>query len=75
MSQNKYIIEITPPALIGPSNMTENISIPGHLCSYCQGNGFHWSEICRERTKISCPVCKGSGRLDVTVNIEWKPAK
>ena len=43
------------------------------VCTYCQGNGYHWQENCyRERYKQGCPICKGSGRLDAAVVIEWK---
>nr|DAY20412.1 MAG TPA: DnaJ-like protein [Caudoviricetes sp.] len=53
--------------------MGERFLSRGHVCSYCQGNGYHWQENCyRERYKQGCPVCKGSGRLDAVVTIEWK---
>nr|DAE14020.1 MAG TPA: DnaJ-like protein [Myoviridae sp. ctYzH9] len=53
--------------------MTEVLESRGHACSYCQGNGYFWQEnVYRERYKQECPICKGSGRLDAVVTIEWK---
>lgn len=75
MSIKSDIIKVTPPAFVGDGNMKETITSNGHLCGYCRGNGFFWSEILRERVKTDCPVCKGSGRLNAVVTIKWKPAK
>ena len=53
--------------------MTESLESRGHSCPYCQGNGFHWQEDeYQERHKKECPICKGSGRLNAVVTIEWK---
>ena len=60
---------------IGEGNQKESISGKGNRCSYCHGNGFFWGEEQRERVKADCPVCKGSGKLDAVITIEWKPAK
>jgi hypothetical protein len=29
----------------------------------------------QERYKKECPMCKGSGRLDAVVKVEWKASK
>nr|DAF08533.1 MAG TPA: protein of unknown function (DUF5351) [Caudoviricetes sp.] len=53
--------------------MEEHFLSRGHVCTYCQGNGYHWQENCyRERYKQECCICKGSGKLDAVVTIEWK---
>lgn len=75
MSKNNQVITISPPMFIGEGNQKESISSKGHRCSYCHGNGFFWGEEQRERVKVDCPVCKGSGKLDAVITIEWKPAK
>lgn len=75
MSIKNDIIKITPPVLIVFGNTKETITSNGHLCGYCHGNGFFWGEQQRERVKKDCPVCKGSGKLDAVITIEWKPSK
>ena len=73
MSKKKRIIEITPGLMSPGGSMKECFLSRGHVCTYCQGNGYHWQENCyRERYMQGCPVCKGSGRLDAVVTIEWK---
>ena len=53
--------------------MAEHIESLGHTCPYCQGNGYHWQENgWQERYKQECPICKGSGRIDAVVTIEWR---
>ena len=67
------MIEIAPERMSPGGRMTNKIESRGHSCPYCQGNGFFWQEnVYRERYKQECPVCKGSGRLDAVVTIEWK---
>lgn len=60
---------------MGVGNMKETIISNGHLCGYCHGNGFFWSEELRERVKTPCPVCNGSGKLDAVITVDWKPSK
>ena len=69
MSKNNQVITISPPMFIGEGNQKESISSKGHRCSYCHGNGFFWGEEQRERVKVDCPVCKGSGKLDAVITI------
>lgn len=75
MSKNKQFISITPPIFVNESGGMESLNSPGHKCSLCRGNGWSWGEEERERVKITCPACKGSGKLDAIITIEWKPAK
>ena len=76
MSKEKRMIEIVPGLMSPGGSMKECFLSCGHVCSYCQGNGYHWQENCyRERYKQGCPVCKGSGRLDAVINVEWKASK
>lgn len=74
MSEYNHVIRITPPLLIGPGNKQETILSPGHMCTFCHGNGSFWSEMGHtgEGKKI-CPVCNGSGELYATIRIEWNP--
>lgn len=75
MSKNKQFISVTPPMFLNEGGGIESLTSPGHKCSYCHGNGCSWREEERETVKIDCPVCKGSGKLDAIITIEWKPAK
>lgn len=73
MSKEKRTIEITPGLMSPGGRMTEVLESRGHACSYCQGNGYFWQEnVYRERYKQECCICKGSGKLDAVVTIEWK---
>ncbi len=73
MSKEKRTIEIAPGLMSPGGRMGERFLSRGHVCTYCQGNGYFWQENCyRERYKQGCPVCRGSGRLDAVVTIEWK---
>jgi len=76
MSKERRMIEITPGRMSPGGRMTEHLESRGHKCQYCQGNGFFWQEDeFRERYKDPCPVCKGSGKLDAKITIEWKSSK
>ena len=73
MSKERRIIEITPGKLSPGGRMTEVIESKGFKCPYCQGNGYHWQEDeYQERYKKECPICKGSGKLDAVIEVEWK---
>lgn len=76
MSKNNQTILIQPPMFIMEGNRKESISTTGHRCSYCGGNGWFWKEDnIGESMKEDCPVCKGSGKLDAVITIEWKASK
>ena len=73
MSKERRIIEIAPGTMSPGGRMTDRIESRGHRCPYCQGNGYHWQEDeWQERYKQECPICKGSGRLDAVITVEWK---
>ena len=73
MSKEKRTIEIAPRLISPGGRMTEVLESCGHVCTYCQGNGYFWQEnVYRERYKQECCICKGSGKLDAVVTIEWK---
>lgn len=80
MSKRKEIIILAAPEGLSPSRSRdgqvaarEMFCSPGHVCTYCKGNGWFWSEDEQgESTKEDCPVCKGSGELDAVVTVEWK---
>lgn len=81
MSKRKEVVELRSPEYINPKSgegvqAREVFCSPGHVCSYCKGNGWFWGEDERgESVKVDCPVCKGSGELDAVVSVEWKPSK
>ena len=68
MSIEKRIIEISS----GRGN--ERIISPSHTCGYCKGNGFFRNDFMIEIPRIPCPVCKGGGKLDAIITIDWQPA-
>lgn len=73
MSVSGNFINISPPDFVRGKNQKEVINSTGHRCSYCHGNGFLWSEMERgDPIKAECPICKGSGKLDAEITIEWK---
>jgi len=75
MSKNKQFISVTPPMFLNEGGQKESLLSRGHKCSYCHGNGWFWGEERRESVKVDCPVCKGSGKLDAVITIEWNPSK
>ncbi|EFZ36971.1 hypothetical protein HMPREF0663_11884 [Hoylesella oralis ATCC 33269] len=77
MSKERRIIEIEPRLLISGGRMSEQVESNGHKCQYCQGNGYLWQvdDPWQERYKMECPICKGSGKLDAVVTIEWKASE
>ena len=73
MSKERRMIEIMPGLMSPGGRMVDRIESRGHSCPYCQGNGYHWQEdVWGERYKQECPICKGSGKLDAVIIIEWK---
>lgn len=67
------MIEINPGCMSPGGRRTERVLSRGHKCPYCQGNGYFWQEDdWDERYKKECPICKGSGKLDAVITIEWK---
>lgn len=41
-----------------------------------QGNGYHWQEDeWQDRYKKECPICKGSGKLDAVIKVEWQTSE
>lgn len=76
MSKERRIIEIAPGRMSPGGRMVGRIESRGHICPYCQGNGYHWQEDnWQERYKLKCPICEGSGKLDAVINVEWKASK
>lgn len=74
MSKNKHFISINPPMFLNVEGCKESLCSYGHKCNQCNGNGWFWGDKSGEREKVPCHVCKGSGALDATITIEWKPA-
>ena len=59
-SRNNSIIVISPPMFLEYNNK-EQITIMNHQCSSCHGAG--------------CDICKGTGKLDAVITIEWEAHK
>lgn len=73
MNKEKRMIEINPGCMSPGGRRTERVLSRGHKCPYCQGNGYFWQEDdWDERYKKECPICKGCGKLDAVITIEWK---
>lgn len=76
MSKEKRFIEISPGLMSPGGRMTDQVESQGHICPYCQGNGYRWQEDdWQERYKQECPICEGSGKLDAVIIVEWKASK
>lgn len=66
------MVVLTPPRM---KATLERLVSEGHTCGYCHGNGFFWGlDEYGENEKTPCPMCKGSGRLDAVITVEWKAA-
>lgn len=79
MSKKETILILSSPYGIQPrgarcagAEFREVFRSAGHVCGYCQGSGRFW-ETDEEGDDIQkdCPVCKGSGKLDAVVTVEW----
>lgn len=78
MSRKLKYVELCPPGYMRTGRPNKEVLVSnGHVCNYCQGNGWFWGddENTHERIKKDCPVCGGSGQLDAVVTVEWKAAK
>lgn len=84
MSTKKTTIEIKVPDVMIPKKSTHLVGVEcketfysnGHQCSYCKGNGYFWSEdVHGESYQKECPVCKGSGKLNAVITVEWSSIK
>ena len=76
MSKLKNILEITPPSF-GGVNKGEVFTSHGHICSYCNGYGhFQPTQVGHDEYEQNlCPICKGSGKLQVKIVVGWIPEK
>lgn len=73
MSKEIRMIEINPGRMIPGGRMSGSFESKGHACTYCQGNGYLWQlDRFEDPSKMECQICKGSGKLDATITIEWK---
>lgn len=84
MSNKKSIIEIKSPELLIPKKGSHLAGVEakeifysnGHQCTYCNGNGYFWSDDEHgEPYQKPCPVCKGSGKLNAVITVEWSASK
>ena len=84
MSNKKTIIEIKSPELLIPKKSSHLVGVEakeifysnGHQCTYCSGNGYFWSEDEHgEPYQKECPICKGNGKLNAVITVEWSANK
>lgn len=68
MSKIDRMLELIPPRT---KTASERLVSKGHLCGYCQGNGFFWTDRFGESVKTPCPICRGKKAVDAVVTIEW----
>jgi len=75
MSKRQDFIVLTPPSYLhlGKGEVEEFMSF-GHTCPHCHGNGWFWG-IGDDglSCKVPCTVCEGSGLLDASVRVVWRP--
>jgi len=75
MSRERRYIEIASGIFQGEGKDRERIISRGHRCDYCSGNGYFWGlDADGEHVKQPCRRCKGSGKLDAVITIEWQPS-
>lgn len=73
MSRTKTMVELTPPDFA----LREEYMLTAPMtCGYCHGQGYFLSESTPydDNNTTTCPVCKGSGRVEAEVSIKWKPS-
>ena len=71
MSQKQNTLLISPPQF---GTGQEKEVFEGYECAYCNGNGYHWSNIAEaEQVKKPCPKCRGTGKVKALVTIDWTP--
>lgn len=72
MSKVIKIIELSAEWVM-PGYTVESLQSSGHVCGYCNGNGYleGYDEF-GESIKEPCEVCGGSGRLDAKIIIDWR---
>nr|DAJ01343.1 MAG TPA: protein of unknown function (DUF5351) [Caudoviricetes sp.] len=72
--ENEYEYSYPPFFEYEPEFMIEDIR-PGCTCHYCFGTGHF---VLKDGIKTGfreCPLCKGSGKVDVIITIEYKPSE
>lgn len=69
MSKIHQILELRAPET---ESCVEHIVSSGLRCGYCHGEGGYWTEEEGEAVISPCPLCKGKGRMDAVVRIEWR---
>lgn len=72
MSHECNMIIVSAPTM---RTTFETLAIRGLKCGYCQGNGYFWGhDELGESEKRPCPICKGSGKVDAEVRIDYRAA-
>lgn len=73
MSHECSMIIVSAPHL---KTSHEELRVRGLKCGYCQGNGHFWGEDkYGQYIQTPCPICKGSGKVDAEITIDYKPIK
>ena len=72
MSTKNQIIWLEAPL---HGEVEERIESCGHRCLYCYGEGGFVGDTRLGERWTTCPVCKGSGKMDAEVIIKWKASE
>lgn len=75
MSQQQSTITLSSPDY---GLRRERFVVSSLPCNYCGGLGHFFRESrdcrCHDDELRVCPICKGRGKVDAHVSIEWSPA-
>lgn len=76
MSKKQQSLLLSVPLFMGELQVEREVFL-GFKCATCCGNGWYWGEDEKsgERVKVTCKICKGSGRLKAVVIVEWVAEK
>jgi hypothetical protein len=73
MSKTKGFIELEIPEY---GARHETLSLGGFKCpNCCQGKVRKYGKVSRLDEFVECESCRGSGRLNAHVTVDWYPAR
>jgi hypothetical protein len=77
MSEEKRVIEITPPPYLEQGREIESQTMKDFRCPRCFGHGhFMPKETGKDKyEEVKCCVCQGTGCLEADVVIRWVPSR
>lgn len=73
MSEEYRMIRVEAPRMLLDH---EKMTVKGLSCGYCHGNGYFWGmDDMGQSVKDPCRICKGSGKVNAEITINYKPFK